>query len=86
MTPNQAEPVRIELTDEEYDTLRSFAGDRGLSLDEAGRLAVDGLLDRRGVDGTAPASAVLDDVDEPSLPERGLRPSFEEGVDDADEG
>jgi hypothetical protein len=86
MTPNQVEPVRIELTDEEYDTLRSFAGDRGLSLDEAGRLAVDGLLDRRGVDGTAPASTVLDDRDGPSLREQGPRPSVEERVDDADEG
>jgi hypothetical protein len=73
--------VTVALTDEEYDDLREFARQRGVSLQEAGRRAVVDLLARRGV--SARAGPDPERVDGPDWPPG---PDTAGGHDDGSDG
>lgn len=69
MSKNETKHVQTELDPEEYDQLREFARERGLSIKEAGHEALVEWIERQQqVDPTDPAFTVLEELDDESVP------------------
>ena len=67
MSKNDFKHVQTELTEDEYERFRQFAGEQGLSLKEAGREALISWIERQQrADPNDPAFTVLDELEEMS--------------------
>ena len=70
MSDSDSRHVQTELAGKEYEAFRKFAQERGMTVKEAGREALVKWVERqRRADPYDPAFIVLDELDEPSLPE-----------------
>lgn len=70
MSKNEFKHVQTELTEDEYERLRKFASEQGMSLKEAGREALVSWIERQQqADPNDPAFTVLNELKELSGPE-----------------
>ena len=70
MSDSDSRHVQTELAGKEYEAFRKFAQERGMTVKEAGREALVKWVERQQrADPYDPAFIVLDELDEPSLPE-----------------
>lgn len=72
--------VQTELTEEEYEHVREFARERGLSLKEATREALTDWVDRqRRADPSDPAFTILEELEHEALPDDAKTDARREG-------